>query len=161
MLRGGLALAVAACASFGGLRPRYGPIAGSIAAELDAPPTAVLDSAAQLARASGFRIALADRSEGYLETGWYDVVRKAAVGGDGDLDHLVKLRFFADPFAGRTRLAAECVRRIAVDPSEPERDLERMVADSTPGRILLDSIVARLKAAYPHVTPTPPASRGP
>jgi len=61
----------------------------------------------------------------------------------------VKVRFFADPVAGKTRLAAECVRRIADDPSEPERDLERMVPDSSPGRILLDGIVGRLKAAYP------------
>jgi hypothetical protein len=67
---------------------------------------------------------------------------------------VAKLRFFADPTAGRTRLVAECVRRIAEDPSEPERDMERMVPDSSPGRMLLDSIVARLKAAYP--APPPP-----
>jgi hypothetical protein len=45
------------------------------------------------------------------------------------------------------------VVRIAYDPSEPERDLERMVPDSTPGRALLDSLVARLKVVFPPQVP--------
>ena len=65
----------------------------------------------------------------------------------------MKLRLFADPTAGKTRLAAECVRRIAYDPSEPERDLERMVPDSTPEHAILDSLVARLKVVFPPPKP--------
>ncbi len=100
---------------------------------------------------------MADPAEGYLESSWYDLGRRATVSGRArDLDQVVKLRFFADPTAGRTRLAAECVRRFAYDPSEPERDLERMVPDSTPGHVLLDSIIGRLKAAYP--APTTPGN---
>jgi len=131
-------------------------VPGSLSLELEAPPEVVLDSAAGLLRANGLAVALADRSEGYLESGWYDVIRKAPARGAGSLDDQVKLRFFADPTAGHTRLAAECVRRLAYDPSEPERDLERMVPDSTPGRVLLDSIVARLKAAWPLAETTTP-----
>ena len=104
----------------------------------------------------GLKVAVADPAEGYLETAWYDIQRRATVTGRArDLDQVVRLRFFADPTAGRTRLAAECVRRIAEDPSEPERDLERMVPDSSPGRILLDSIISRLKTAYPPAAPVP------
>jgi len=156
------ALVLAACARLGGLRPRYGPIPGSVSVELDGQPVAVIDSAASEVRSAGLTVALLDSAEGYLVTGWYDVVRRATVKGDGrDLDHAVRLRFFADPTGGKTRLAAECVRRIAFDPSEPEHDLERMVADSTPGRVLLDSIVARLKAAYPSAAVKPSAAQAP
>jgi len=154
---------LAACARLGGLRPRYAPIQGSIATELEAQPDAVIDSAAQELRSAGLSVAVADAPEGYLESSWYDVATKATVSGRArDLDQVVKLRFFADPTAGHTRMAAECVRRIAQDPSEPERDLERMVPDSSPGRVLLDSIVARLKAAYPMpAAPTTGAPAGP
>lgn len=117
----------------------------------------MIGSAADEMKAAGLRVAVADPTEGYLESAWYDLSRKATVTGRArDLDLVVKLRFFADPTAGKTRLAAECVRRFAYDPSEPERDLERMVPDSSPGRMLLDSIVGRLKVAYPAPTaPTP------
>jgi hypothetical protein len=117
---------------------------------LEAQPDAVIGSAAREVQAVGLSVAVADPAEGYLESSWYDLGRKANVSaGARNLDQVVKLRFFADPTAGRTRLAAECVRRIADDPSEPERDLERMVPDSSPGRALLDGIVGRLRAAYP------------
>ncbi len=108
---------------------------------------------------AGLVVRLADAAEGYLETGWYDLESRRTVSATArDLDHTVKLRFFADPTAGHTRLAAECVRRIAYDPSEPERDLERMVADSTPGRVMLDSLMAKLKAEYPMPAPAPAAA---
>jgi len=155
-------LALAACARLGGLRPRYGPIQGSVSAELEASPDAVIDSAAQELRAAGLGVAVADAPEGYLESSWYDVERKATVSGRArDLDQVVKLRFFADPTAGHTRMVGECVRRIAQDPSEPERDLERMVPDSSPGRVLLDSIIARLQTAYPMPAPETGVPTGP
>ena len=37
---------------------------------------------------------------------------------------------------------------------DPERDLERMVPDSTPAHALLDSLIARLKVVFP-----PPRAR--
>ena len=110
----------------------------------------MINAVGRLVDSAGLTVRLADPAEGYLETGWYDLTSRRTVSASArDLDHTVKLRFFADPTAGHARLAAECVRRIAWDPSEPQRDLERMVADSTPGRVLLDSLMAKLKAAYP------------
>lgn len=110
----------------------------------------MIEAAARELVAAGLRVAVDDPAEGYLESSWYDLGLKASVGGQArDLDQVVKLRFYADPTAGHTRLAAECVRRIAYDPSEPERDLERMVPDSSPGHVVLDSIIGRLKVAFP------------
>jgi hypothetical protein len=132
------------------VRPFYGPIAGSISVQLETTPDTVIDAVRRAVVAAGFRVAINDPREGFLETGWYDpVARRPVHAGARDLARTVKLRFFADPTAGHTRLAAECVQRFAYDPSEPARDLERMVPDSTPGRVIMDSVLARLKALYP------------
>ena len=147
---------VAACQNFGGIRPLYGPVPGSIAVELNTTPDLVIAAAARDVAAVGLRVTTSAANEGYLETEWFDVAAHRTVTARArDLDRVVKLRFFADPAAGKTHLAAECVRRIADDPSVPPRDLERMVPDSTPGRVLLDSIVGRLKAEFPVPTPPP------
>jgi hypothetical protein len=145
---------VAACAHFGGVRPVYGPLPGSVSLQLEAQPDAVIVAATREVQTAGLKVARVAADEGYLETEWYDVrTRRAVDARERDLDHIVKLRLFADPTAGKTRLAAECVRRIAWDPSEPERDLERMVPDSTPEHALLDSVVARLKVLFPPAKP--------
>lgn len=150
-------MALAACAHLGGLRPRYGPIAGSVSIELEAQPDSVIAAVRRQVDSAGFAVRLIDPAEGYLETAWFDLAARRSVSDrNRDLDQTVKLRFFSDPTAGHTRLAAECVRRIAFDPSEPERDLERMVPDSTPGRMLLDSVLAKLKAEYPMPAAAPP-----
>jgi hypothetical protein len=147
---------VAACPNLGGIRPLYGPVPGSIAVELNTTPDIVIAAAARDVATLGFRVAASAANEGYLETEWFDVAaRRSVTARARDLDRVVKLRFFADPAAGKTHLAAECVRRIADDPSLPPRDLERMVPDSTPGRVLLDSIVGRLKAEFPMPTQAP------
>lgn len=136
------------------MRPVYGPLPGSVSLQLDAVPDAVIVAAAREVRAAGLSVARVAADEGYLETEWYDLATKRTVSARAaDLDHIVKLRLFADPTAGKTRLAAECVVRIAYDPSEPERDLERMVPDSTPAHALLDSLVARLKVVFPPLKP--------
>jgi hypothetical protein len=145
---------LAACSHFGGVRPVYGPLPGSISLLLDAAPDAVIVAAQREVRAAGLTVASVAADEGYLETAWYDVVTRRTVDArERDLDNIVKLRLFADPTAGKTRLAAECVRRIAYDPSEPERDLERMVPDSTPEHAIMDSLVARLKVVFPPPKP--------
>ncbi len=159
-----LVAAGAACAHFGGVRPVWGPLPGSVAVVLDATPDAVITAAQREVRAAGLAVVAIAADEGYLETEWYDVLTRRTVDARApDLDHTVKLRLYADPTAGKTRLVGECVRRIAYDPSEPERDLERMVPDSTPQHALLDSLVARLKVVFPPPRPATDtgATRGP
>jgi hypothetical protein len=140
-----LALAAAGavgCASFVGVRPRYGPVPGSVLVELEPPPDSVIRALAAATRERGFVVRTVAPREGYLESDWLDLAtRDTAQARTGRLDRVVKLRFFADPVAGKTRLLAECVQRIMVDPSLPERELERMVPDGHPGRALLDSVL--------------------
>ncbi len=149
-----LALALLSCRT-GGIRPRYAPVPHSIMMLLPDSAKNVVVTLADRSVAMGFTVARYAPNEGYLETGWYDTKTKRPVGDPfNDLDRIVKLRFFADPWQGRTRLVAESVRRIAWDPSEPQHDLERMVPDDHPGRALLDSVLAVVRP--PDTTTTQP-----
>ena len=140
-----LALALLSCRT-GGLRPRIAPVPHSVMMIVPDSAKNIVVILADRSRAMGFTVARYAPEEGYLETGWYDTQEKHPVGDPfTNLDRVVKLRFFADPWQGRTRLVGESVRRIAWDPSMPQRDLERMVPDSSPGRALLDSVLAPVR----------------
>ncbi|MBI1723063.1 MAG: hypothetical protein HYR48_04060 [Gemmatimonadetes bacterium] len=146
-----IAAIAAGCASLGGVRPRYGPVPGSILLQLDSLPEAVIRVLATEVQTAGLRLRFVSPEEGYLETEWYNLgTRQSEQPGARDLDRVVKLRFFADPVAGKTRLLAECVNRYVYDPSLPERELERMVPDASPGRGLLDEV---LRQARRRLTP--------
>lgn len=92
---------------------------------------------------AGLRVLRQAANEGYLETQWFDLESRTTTQPPfSHLDRVVKMRFFADPVQGRTRLLAECVQRIAWDPSRAERELERVVPAGHPGLVLMDSLLA-------------------
>ena len=142
-----LFVVVAAACATGGQRPRFGAQPQSVSLTVRQPADSVVVHLAARARALGLPVHRAAPREGYLETGWFDVARAAEVAAPyGRMDSIVRWRVFADPVQGHTRVLAECVWRIAWDPSLPERELERMVPAGHPGLVLLDSLVAELKA---------------
>ncbi len=116
---------------------------------LDLPASDVTQQLAASVTRVGLPVRTTEPREGYLESGWFDVQAHQPAREPFDrLDSIVKLRFFADPAFGHTRLFAECVVRVAWDPSVPPRDLERMPPAGHPGRALLDSV---LTVMQPHV----------
>lgn len=143
----GYCLALAACASLGGVRPVYGPVPGSVGVLLNAAPDAVTRAAAEEVQHAGLRVQWLSPEEGYVETLWYDLSTHESSPEQPfrDLDRVVKMRFFADPTAGKTRLVAECVTVSLVDPSRPPRELERMAPEGHAGRELLTQVVERVR----------------
>jgi hypothetical protein len=143
--------ALAGCAALGGVRPYYGPVPGSVSFHLNAPPDAVTRAVAEEVQHAGLALQWMSAAEGYVETQWFNVTSRVSTPDPDlrDLAHTVKLRFFADPTAGKTRLAAEAVTTYAVDPSRPQRELERMTPEGDPGREVLTQIVDRLKTRFP------------
>lgn len=136
-------LALTACAGVGGVRPRYGALPQAVQTTIADGPTAVTQLIDNTVRTAGLAIARSAPREGYVETEWFDVGTRERVGLPfTGMDRVVKLRFFVDPSQGQTRVIAECVYRVAWDPSVPARELERMVPQDHAGRVLLDSIVA-------------------
>ncbi len=143
-----LVAGAAACASFGGVRPRYAPLATSVRIVTNRDAAALIVSLDSAVRAAGFTVQRSAPREGYLETAWYDVERRTTVPPPFTrLDRVVKLRFFADPEQGRTRLLAECVVRVAWDPSVPERELERMAPAESPGCRMMEDVLRNAGAA--------------
>ena len=138
---------LAGCAT-GGRRPRLVAAPEAVAILLKRPADSTVILLEARARAQGLRVERFSPREGYLETGWYDVARHATVPPPfSRLDSIVKFRFFADPSQGKTRLVAECMRRIAWDPSLPPRELERMVPAGHPGLGLMDSVLVVVREA--------------
>lgn len=116
---------------------------------LDLPAAVVTESLATSLGRVGLPVRTSEPREGYLESQWFDVqAHRQASDPFTRLDSIVKLRFFADPAFGHTRLFAECVVRIAWDPSVPPRDLERTPAAGHPGLALLDSVLTVMR---PHL----------
>jgi hypothetical protein len=135
-----VALALAACATLTSVRPRFGPLPGSILVRVDADPAAVIRAAEAAARDAGLRVAASVPEEGYLETAWHDLADSTALRLPRQ-ERRVRLRMFADPSSGRTLLIAECAVRLYEDPSLPERELEHMVPETHPGYRLLQEIL--------------------
>ena len=128
------------------MRPRYIPVPGALMEVLTLPAADATDTLAAAVQRAGVGVAAVERREGYVESRWFDVARRAPTSDPFDhLDRIVKLRFFADPVAGHTRLFAECVTRIAWDPSVPQRELERMTDSTHAGRALLDTLLLAVK----------------
>ena len=150
------AIGLAGCASLGGVRPYYGPVPGSVTLLFATSPDLTTRAAAEEAQHAGLAVQWISPAEGYVETQWFNVTtRVSRTSPDlGDLDHSVKFRFFADPTAGKTRLVAEAVTSYAVDPSRPQRELERMAPEGHPGREVLTQILDRLKRRFPSPTDT-------
>lgn len=143
---------VSGCRSFGGERPRYEPLPQSVRLTVDQVASALIVSLDSSLRAAGLGVAHSAPREGYLESEWFDAVTRVRSPQPFNDGNVIKLRFFADPEQGRTRLLAESVVRIAWDPSVPQRELERMAPEGHAGRVLLDSLLTSL---VPPVRPPP------
>jgi hypothetical protein len=148
------ALALAGCAALTSVRPRYTPKPGSLILLVAAEPAAVVRALDLAARESGLVLAASAPEEGYVETAWQELpAADSAAAGLPREQRLVRLRFFADPRAGQTLLAAECVIRRFEDPSLPERELERMVSEAHPCYRLLQRVVRDTQRRLGGMTP--------
>jgi hypothetical protein len=129
----------------GGVRPNITPLAGSDTRTVEAPADAVTRAIKAALDSSGVPVVAFAADEGYVETAWMDARTHAVrAPGPANLGTTIKIRFFADPVAGQTRLVAECVRRYLVDPSLPARELEQVLPEDHPGRLLMDSVLTRV-----------------
>jgi hypothetical protein len=145
------AVVLAGCAGLGGVRPNYSPVPGSVAFVLEALPDAVTRAAAEEIQHAGLQLQYSSAAEGYVETQWFSLTTRASSLEPDmhDLEHSIKMRFFCDPTAGKTRVVAEAVTSYAIDPSRPTREMERMAPEGHPGREVLTQILDRLKRRYP------------
>ena len=142
LIAAALILGVAGCRGLGGVRPRLVPLPGSVVRTVDIPADSATRALAAALLARHVPVTAVAPAEGYVESVWYDLENRAPRWPETRrLESIVKLRFFADPAAGRTRVVGEVVRRVLVDPSVPERELERIVPEGHAGRTLLGEVM--------------------
>ncbi len=137
-----LVVVIAGCRGLGGVRPRIVPLPGSVVRTVEISADSATRALAVALAARNVPVTAVAPAEGYVESAWYDLEDRAPRAPDGRrLESIVKLRFFADPTAGRTRVVGEVVWRLLVDPSVPERELERVVPEGHAGRTLLTEVM--------------------
>jgi hypothetical protein len=88
--------------------------------------------------------------DGYIETGWFEartgrVVQHGRAVGPG----IVRVRAWADPSRpGSSQLSVETLYRPLLDPSLPDRELERQVARDHPVAVKVVAVLRQLVERY-------------
>jgi hypothetical protein len=143
----GLAL-VGACA-LATRRPPFEPLPEARHADVALSRAEATERLAEALRADSIPLERVEPRDGYLETPWFDagtgqpVVRRRT--GEGT----VRVRGWIEPARVRqSELRLETVYRWVLDPSLPERELERAVRADHPVVQRLDSVLARLARRY-------------
>lgn len=132
------------------MRPYLTPLPHAPTDTLQVDAADLIDQLSDLVTAEGLRVRKISAEEGYLETGWYDVVTRSPTRSYGsDADRYVRLRFFVDPVNPLlTQLACEAVMRGTLDPSLPDREAEIMVPPGHAGDQMLTRIRDTLRTRY-------------
>lgn len=142
-------LALAAACYPATTRPDLLPIPGSERVEIELPVPAATRALAVALDGDSIPVARTEPDDGWLETGWFDIATmrpttRRAVGLD-----VVKVRAFVDP--GRpdhSVLQVETVYRPLLDPSTPERELERQVPTGHPVAARVKAVLDSLARVY-------------
>jgi hypothetical protein len=141
------------CGSIGA-RPYLTPLPDAIIDTVPGEPAAVIGELQTLVMGEGLAVRVSSPAEGFLETEWYDVVRRGPVGGSLDPQRIVRIRFLADAVSGSTSLlTSEAVTLRAFDPSVPDRQNEVMVPPGHSGAQILERILIALRNDLGPATP--------
>lgn len=143
-------LPLAAACTATAVRPYLTPFPEAPTDTLQADAAALVIDLSGLLTAEGLRVRNVSAEEGYLETGWYDVVARRPVRSFGsDVNRYIRLRFFVDPVNPLlTQLVSEAVMRRTIDPSLPDREAEVTVPPGHEGDLLLGRIRDALRSRY-------------
>jgi hypothetical protein len=124
-------------------RPSFTPLPEAAGTELRLPvPEATRQLAAAL-KADSIPPRRIQARDGYIETDWFDSRSGRVVRGGRLGSRTVRVRAWADPARpGSSQLTVETLYRPLLDPSLPERELERQVPRDHPVAV---KVVATLK----------------
>lgn len=99
--------------------------------------------------ADSIPVARTERNDGWLETDWFDAATLLPVQRRPVGPQTVKLRAWVAPGSPRhSVVTVELVYRPMVDPSLPERLLERQVPDTHPVAVRVKAVLDRMQQQY-------------
>ena len=130
-------------------RPTFGPVTGAQVAVLELDVTRTTTLVAAALKADSFPVTVLEPRDGFLETPWFDSATfrptsKRPVGRD-----VVRVRAWVDPEKpGHSRVTVETLFRDIVDPSLPQRELDREVPPDHPTAVRVRAVLDSLRKRY-------------
>jgi hypothetical protein len=151
-----LAIGTAACQP-ATTRPALTPLPEALGSELRLSVPEATRRLAESLKADSIPTAKVRLRDGYIETPWFDSRTGRPSRGPRKFGSgTVKIRAWADPARpGSTQLIVETLYRPVVDPSLPERELERQVPRDHPVARKVEAALGRLVERYGAPPPPP------
>ncbi|MGH7630976.1 MAG: hypothetical protein ACREOF_16645 [Gemmatimonadales bacterium] len=142
-------LAVLAACQLATARPPFEPLPEASHADVALSRVEATERLAEALREDSVPVARVELRDGYLESPWFDVESGRPAGRGRTGTGVVRVRAWVEPARVRqSELRVETVFRRVVDPSLPERELERAVSPDHPVAQRIDSVLARLARRY-------------
>jgi hypothetical protein len=144
-----LSLATVAACQLASARPPFEPFPEARHADVSLSRTEATERLAEALRDDSIPVTRVEPRDGYVETPWFSVETGRPVSRPATGDGVVRVRGWVEPARVRaSELRVETVFRRVVDPSLPERELERAVRGNHPVAERIDSVLARLARRY-------------
>lgn len=163
----GLCLAGTACQP-NTTRPTFTPLPEAAGTEIRLSPREATRRLAEALRADSIPLRKVSLRDAYLETPWFNAATRRPIRYRRPLGpNIVRLRAWADPARpGSSELVVETLYRPMVDPSLPERELEREVAANHPVAVRVEAALRKLVERFggpppPQAKATAGADEGP
>jgi hypothetical protein len=127
-------------------RPSFNPVPEAAGTEVRLVVPEATRQLAQMLRADSIPIRRVQPRDGYIESGWFQASGGRAVrGGRAVGTGIVRVRGWADPARpGSSQVTVETLYRPVLDPSLPERELERQVSHDHPVAVKVEAALKRL-----------------
>jgi hypothetical protein len=143
-------------------RPAFAPFPEAPAIEVELTVPEATRRLAEALRADSIPVSRVEVRDGWLETPWFDAATGAPVGHVPVGLEIVRVRGWID--VGRpehSNLTVETVYHRVVDPSRPERLLDRIAAPDNPAVVRVKGTLDSLEHRYGTPAPPPPATPAP
>ena len=135
-------------------RPNIRPFPLASFDSLVGVPSNIVAAAKESVSKLGMKVAAYSAPEGYLETRWFDTQTRASHRFNTNPGRFVRLRVWADLITPReTQIVVETVYRQTIDPSVPDREVERIAEADSPGDSLTHSVLEGVRGSFPKSKP--------
>lgn len=146
-------------------RPGFIPLPEAAGTEVRLSAREATRHLAEAFRAGSLPVRRVMLRDGYLETSWFDSRTGRPAGARRAIGpRYVRVRAWADPARpGSSQVAVETSYRPLVDPSLPERELERQVPRNHPVAVKVEDVLRKMVERYggPPAPPAQPAAPAP
>ncbi len=130
-------------------RPTFGPLLGTQTAEVRLGAAAATQHLGEALRADSIPVTRLEPRDGYLQTPWFDAATGRATEQLPLGPDVVRVRGWINPGRyGHSDLRVEVAYRDRLDPSVPERELERPVPQDHPVRARVQAVLDTLARRF-------------